>query len=357
MRKPKPCSSIWLILGAILPCQLMAQPGPFLAADLQFAYQICSDTTFDFLDIEVGDVADLGPATRGCLVANERNGLWTTFSMETSGRIGFVLSSSLPQTDIDFAVWGPFSEWMNLLSTQPIRCSYASIAGPTGVGGTATDASEAAGGDGWVSFLDVNMGDRFILYVDNSSFNGADVQLVWDLQEGATLTCLDPPQVSFGTEGNDILPGGTVNLFAFPEPEVFAYYWELPGSTIGTSLDQNPQNVQYEVAGCYDVSLTMYNAGGQNTATTPCMVNVLLPTAVEDAVDIRSIEYDGLGVSVHLTSTDEYHVSVVDLLGRTLETRTGSGRQYISLENQASNVVLIIVKQGTTRHVHRLMLR
>lgn len=357
MRKP----SRWSLLGVlwlfVQPSAVLAQPGPFLAIDLPYAYSICSDTTFDFLDIQVGDVADLGPSNRGCLVSNELNGLWTTFEVESAGRIGFTLSSSVPLTDLDFAVWGPFTEPTSVLTTQPVRCSYAAIAGPTGLGGSATDASEAAAGDGWVSTLPVNAGDQFILYVNNFSLDGANAQFAWEFLEGASLSCLDLPFVSFGIEGNDIPPGGTVNLVSYEEPEVFAYYWELPGSTIGTSIEPDPQAVLYEQPGCYDVTLTLYNAAGQNSSTLTCGVNVLLPTAVDDVSIGNTVTYDGRGVVVHPPGTDGYTVSIVDLLGRTLVERTAEGRTYIEMEEWPLDMVLISVRQGATRQVHRLVLR
>lgn len=357
MRKPLNWS-LFRVLGLIgLPITTTAQPGPFLAVDLPYAHAICSDTTFEFLEISVGDVADLGPANRGCLVSNEQNGLWTSFEVESAGRIGFTLSSSTPLTDLDFAVWGPFTEPLSALNTQPVRCSYAAIAGPTGLGGSATDASEAAAGDGWVSTLPVNAGDRFILYVNNFSLNPANALISWEFMEGASLRCLDLPAVSFGVQGNDIPPGATVDLISYEEPEVFAYYWELPGSTIGTSTDPDPQGVRYDQPGCYDVTLTLYNAAGQNSSTLSCAVNVLLPTAMDEASMGTTMTYDGRGITMDPKSTDPYSISVLDLLGRTLLEREAIGRVYITLEDRPVDVVLVSVRQGAYRQAHRLVLR
>lgn len=335
---------------------VVGQPGPFPEADLIYARNICSDTTISFPNLLVGNVVDLDPLNRGCLLSNERNGTWAIFEVATGGMVGFTVIPSLPQTDLDFAVWGPSPTWPNVLSSPPVRCSYSALAGLTGMGGAAIDASEGPGGDGWVAYLNVNAGDHFALFIDNYDMSGSEAQLVWDLVDGATLTCLELPHVSFGIEGGDIIPGGSVDMTAYASPDVYAFYWQLPGSTIGTSLERDPMDVQYDLPGCYDVTLNMYNAAGENSSTASCVVNVVLPTSMAVPSSSSAISFDGDQLSVRPSGTGVSTVSVMDALGRSLLQRTGAGRMEITLSEWSGNMVLIVVEQEGSRQVHRLVL-
>lgn len=347
------------LLPALLIVPVMgvvAQPGPFPEADLIYARNICSDTAFAFPNLLAGDVQDLGPMNRGCLASNERNGSWAIFEVATAGTIGFTLTPSLPQTDLDFALWGPVAQWPNVLVTQPIRCSYAATDGATGLGGSAVDVSEAATGDGWVSRISVNAGDHFVLFVDNWAINGAEAELVWELLGGATLTCLELPNVFFGVDSGDIPPGGTVAVNAYPTPDVYAFYWQLPGSTIGTSTDQEILDVQYDIPGCYDVTLTMYNAAGENTGSLSCVVSVVLPTGLVEPFSTSAISVDGDHLWVQPFGKGACTVFVMDPLGRTLVQRSGAGRLDIGLTELHGSVVIVVVEQEGSKQVHRLML-
>ena len=84
----------------------------------------------------------------------------------TSGTIGFTIAPAVP-TDYDFALWGPMASVTCPPPGPPLRCSWAAPFGPTGCGNGATDFSEGAGGDRWVSTFDVLVGEIYILYVDN----------------------------------------------------------------------------------------------------------------------------------------------------------------------------------------------
>lgn len=100
--------------------------------------------------------------------------------------------------DYDFAIWGPFTPATAGANcppvSAPIRCSYSSKSDQTGLGPywgqtslfgcgflglsacygwiTPSDNSEGSGGDSWVSTLNVNANEIYILLVDNFSNSG-----------------------------------------------------------------------------------------------------------------------------------------------------------------------------------------
>lgn len=154
---------------------------------------VCSGQSFNNNSTGTGSVVDLNASNRGCLTSNERQGTWYFFSPSASGTIGFTIAPVVA-TDYDFAVWGPFPPGtpagsMCVPPGPPIRCSYSALTGNTGLGNGATDLSEGAGGNAWVAPLNVNVGEIYVLYVDNFSTNGQAFSLSWQLTNGASLDC------------------------------------------------------------------------------------------------------------------------------------------------------------------------
>ncbi|MCB0764878.1 MAG: CUB domain-containing protein, partial [Flavobacteriales bacterium] len=115
---------------------------------------ICSGQAFNNNSNNTGTVVDLTSSNQGCLNAGERQGTWYYFSPSAGGTIGFTITPTAP-TDYDFAVWGPMAGVTCPPPGPPLRCSWAAPYGPTGCGNGATDVSEGAGGDRFVSTFNV----------------------------------------------------------------------------------------------------------------------------------------------------------------------------------------------------------
>ena len=171
-------------------------PPPMPPQDCAGGSTICSGQAFNNNSNNTGMVADLNASNQGCLSSGERQGTWYYFSPSSSGTIGFTIDP-VANDDYDFAVWGPMSTIQCPPSGPPIRCSYASgfstnqATGSynTGLGNGATDQSETATGNGWVSNLTVTAGQIYILYIDNFSSTGQAFSLSWQLTNGASLDC------------------------------------------------------------------------------------------------------------------------------------------------------------------------
>jgi hypothetical protein len=118
----------------------------------------------------VSTVDDLNTDNGGCLIAGEQNGHWYRVFMFQNGPFGMQITPDDPNTDMDFALWGP-NELTCPPNTQPVRCSFSALSGPTGMDFSATDTSEGSAGDGWVSSIDVMNGDVHLLYVSTNTFS------------------------------------------------------------------------------------------------------------------------------------------------------------------------------------------
>lgn len=168
--------------------QVDCVPPPSPPQDCSGGTSICNAQAFNNSSNSTGNTVDLNAANQGCLSSGERQGTWYYFSPSASGVIGFTINPTVP-TDYDFAVWGPMGSITCPPVGSPVRCSFAAPQGDTGLGNGATDPSEGAAGDRWVSNLNVIAGERYILYVDNFSANGQSFNLSWQLSGGASLDC------------------------------------------------------------------------------------------------------------------------------------------------------------------------
>lgn len=163
--------------------------------DCDSATFVCSDTLILGTSFSTGAVNDLA-SNFGCLFSGERAGAWIQCSIATAGLLGFVISPDQSTTDLDFALWGPYSEYQCPQPTDPVRCSFASrisqLSSNVGLTASALDTSEVAPGDGLLSLLPVNAGELYVLYVNNFSMSGDAVGISWTLLEGASLSCSQP---------------------------------------------------------------------------------------------------------------------------------------------------------------------
>ncbi len=211
---------------------------PAAPQDCSGGLTICGGQSFNNNSSNTGNVNDLNTANQGCLASGERQGTWYYFSPSAAGNIGFTITPAVV-TDYDFAVWGP----MNTISCPPVgaplRCSFAAPTGPTGLGNGAVDLTEGAGGDRFVSTITVGaaqVGQIYILYVDNFSSNGQAFDLSWNLTNGASLDCTVLPMDILELHAKPIK--GTVELNWATVSETNTSHFILERSVDGISFDR-----------------------------------------------------------------------------------------------------------------------
>jgi hypothetical protein len=348
---------------ALLFCSLLALPvggavaqtGPYLPADLAYAMNVCTDTSFLSTDPLAGDIDDLNGSNRGCLVVNERNGTWIHIRMASAGTVGLTLQGTTT-TDLDFAVWGPFSTPPAVLDGPPLRCSWAAVAGATGMSNVAVDHSENAGGDGWVSDMDVLADEVYLIYVTNFSVNGAEVALSWQLSNGASFACLQAPITGFTASTAMIEPGQTVSFTDITEQDPFAWEWSFQGATPATSSDQHPADVLYPEPGCFDVSLTAFNAAGEQTLNTTCQVLVELITGVNGMIQDRfSFRPVPTGLIVNAWDGSSFTAVVYDLVGKELQAVQAQGTAVLS--RLPVGPVFVRIQQSSGTFVQKVVIQ
>jgi len=159
-------------------------PAQCVAAD--FSATACDGTT-----------DEIGGTNQGFQSANEAtSSYWYSICFSSNGTFAFTMNPGGNRNDFDFAV---YSGTTCPPTTAPIRCSFAAVAagGPcetcdyTGLGNGATDTSEDATGDGYVSALSVSNGQCITLVVHNYGSGSDDFAM--DFTGTATITCVGVP--------------------------------------------------------------------------------------------------------------------------------------------------------------------
>ncbi|REG87526.1 T9SS type B sorting domain-containing protein [Winogradskyella sediminis] len=211
----------------------------------------------------------------------EHNSLWLEVNIVQSGTLGFDLIPIDPDimVDYDFWVFGPNRLCSNLGS--PIRCAttnpnaaglpnnYTGINGST----TLTQSGPGANGNGYVYWLDVNVGESYFIVIDRPEGDGGfEIQWTGTATEGSgafpapptvneiddVLQCSSNSDIAvFGLDGlKSSINSDPLNTIDFYESLADATddINELPGIYANTS---NPQTIYAKVKSsgtdCYSI--------------------------------------------------------------------------------------------------------
>jgi PKD repeat protein len=84
-----------------------------------------------------------------------------------------------------------------------------------------------------------------------------------------------PPIANFTANTQYITVGQTVNFTDLSSNNPSSWSWVFTGAAPASSTSQNPANITYNTAGCYQVALTVTNSAGSNNSTQTCYINVV----------------------------------------------------------------------------------
>ena len=120
--------------------------------------------------------------------------------------------------------------------------------------------------------------------IDRPSTFWPDTQNEWDVFAQNTTTYLGShnsicgvgaaPIAAFVGNPINITVGQMVNFTDLSLNTPTSWNWSFTGGLPNTSTQQNPSNVMYNFPGCYQVSLTVSNAFGNDSETITCYINV-----------------------------------------------------------------------------------
>lgn len=84
---------------------------------------------------------------------------------------------------------------------------------------------------------------------------------------------------NFAASSTTIFAGQSINFTDLSTGSPTAWSWTFQGATPGTSTAQNPQNITYNTAGTYTVTLTASKTGSSDTETKTGYITVLPPNS------------------------------------------------------------------------------
>jgi hypothetical protein len=250
-------------------------PAPI--SDCIGAQQICNSQSFTFAPGNFGNSQDLNATNRGCMLANERQGVWLRFTTNAAGTIAFNIAVT-PGTDYDFAMWGPYAGTPPCPPpAPPIRCNWSAVANTTGLSTTALNATEGAGGPPFSSALPVAANQSYLLYIDNYSMNGLSFTLNWNNTPSSILDC-------------NLLPVEWLGLKAEPKGRQVLLTWET-ASEQGSDyfrVERSSDALEYSLIGTMD-------AAGNSSAKTTYRFTDVAPGSGLKYYRVEQVDAQGQG--------------------------------------------------------------
>lgn len=187
--------------AATISCDACPPPPPPVAQDCAGGTSICSDASFSGNSDGYGFIEELNSSNDDCL-SGENQTSWYFFEAATAGTLEFGIKPQNGTDDYDFAMWGPYPSGSTPTAIcppagAPVRCSYSAgapnPATGTGLMSGAGDTSEGVSGDDVVNPLVLNVGDVYILVIDNYSSTTSPFDMDLSLTGGLTLNCNQLP--------------------------------------------------------------------------------------------------------------------------------------------------------------------
>lgn len=329
-------TALLLIALGLMHSSAFAQPNTTAASDAAIALHVCTDTAYLHSPSDIGATADLNPTNGGCLLANERQGVWMHFRIASAGEVGFTIAPMVPGADYDFAVWGPFTAPVTEVDAPPLRCNFSATTGAGGLNFSAQALSVGPGGAPWSRYIDVLPDEWYMLYVDNYSMSGLGFNLTWQLQSGASLGCMEGPMAAFMASTTLIEAGSAVDFTDLSTGYAYQWNWSFPGGQPSESEAQHPSGILYDLPGCYDVSLAVVSAAGQSTLQELCVIVVEQATGV-DAPPDRAFRFSALPDLISLVMEDgsSFRYAVRDAQGRTVTSGSATGSMQLATADWA----------------------
>lgn len=159
----------------------------YAQSDCATAMAVCGNSDISYTPNGYGNTLEnMG----GCL-SDEKYSVWYTFTIATAGTLTFeIIPNDQVKDDYDFSVYGPNKTCAN--RGTPLRGSFSSKKGNTGLNMTTTVLCDPASGDKWAKYIDVLPGETYYLCVNNWSESANGFRLAWGGTSSLSSPFSDP---------------------------------------------------------------------------------------------------------------------------------------------------------------------
>ena len=210
------------------------------------------------------------------------------------------------------------------------------------MGNGATDQSEGAGGNKWVAPINMNVGDVYILVIDNWSESNSPFDLDIDLSGGASLDCVPLPIDLLSFSGDAVKIGN--ELYWQTISEINNDYFILEASVDANSFIEignidgagnSSQLIDYYFLDKTPISSTTYYRLKQ--------VDFNGKFSYSDVISIKRDKYDDifiypnptndvLNIEIKSSNQINYTISVINIVGEEIHKTNYSGNSKITLD-------------------------
>ena len=315
-----------LVFGSSPDC-----PPPPTPQDCSGGVTVCNSQSFSGNSSGSGTTQELNGTNSGCL-SIEHQSSWYFFEASAAGQVAFTISPANGTDDYDFAVWGPYPTGSTPSSicpptVAPLRCSYAAGGGNTGLLNGSGDNTEGAFGNRFVEDINVNVGDVFILVVDNFSASLSPFDLNWNLTGGASLDCTPLPVILTDFYGN--AENGFNSLHWVTENEVNNNFFRIQRSEngidfydigtvsgAGNSVNKLEYSFNdYEVNNDYYYRLKQVDFNGKYELSNTIFIKNKI---INDVNIFPNPSNENLFISLNNSTTDEFiWIIYTDVVGKS----------------------------------------
>ena len=245
---------------------------------------ICTNQSFTDASTGPGIVSDGGG---GCVLA-ENFSNWYRILINTSGTLGLNIVPNNVNDDYDFAL---YQSTTCAGLGAPVRCSYASNTGTTGMDnalnlstntaicGTpnnGSDISEDVCGNAWVNTVPVIAGQAYYLLVNKWSPGGSGFTLNWVLSGGASLNCA-------------VLPVELLSFDGYPDDKKVILTW-----TTASEINNSYFTVEKSADGKHFEPFQIVEGAGTSTVINNYSTVDFSPLPEISYYRLKQTDYDGM---------------------------------------------------------------
>lgn len=283
---------ILLLLLLFLGIQVFSQPGGGSNNTCETAAPFCTGTTYTFPAGVNAGFGQSGPCY-SCL-ATRPNPAWFYMRVATSGNI-IISMHSVPQEDIDFCCWGPFSSQNvcdSLACNKVVSCSYS---------------------PSWTETCNIPngiSGQYYVLIITNFSNQPCNIIFSQTGGTGTTDCTILPPPCN---NNSPVCVGQTIQLTANAVNGA-TYHWHGPAGF--NSSIQNPTipNAQLINAGDYYLRITVGGQPSPDSSKTTVRVYQPVANAGNDTTILNGVFTVLHGYASGGTGAYHYHWTPDSLL-------------------------------------------
>lgn len=155
-----------------------------------------------------------------------------------------------------------------------------------------------------------------------------------------------PPSAAFSSGGiNTIEIGTNIEFYDESTNSPTAWAWTFEGGNPNASTEQNPI-VNYPNPGTFDVSLTAYNAGGENSITMTDYITVSSGSGIEAQLYSNIKVYPNPAThEITVEAVNLESVTIVDVLGKIVYSQnTSSEKEVIDISSLLKSNYFVKVK-------------